>query len=262
MAKRPRSNRDDDQGRRRARSKRADGLVGRFPLTNLAEAVAVTGPERVRVLEGFVKGAGLGTYTPTRNHLRRLYGSHGAEDGAYSPLIAELPPEPWNRIEPDIRQACQPEHLHDNLEVARLIYDHARGEEYVATHFDPRILPTGRSIVPVPINIFLAKDERLIFQFPHLRRRALTPSQEDVIATVISITCATGDFEPAEIEILSFPPKDAAKRSKKEGSATAHPPRTARVTPIAHGRLIPRVELAAEIDDVYAILRKLAAGDQ
>lgn len=259
MASKRGSNSGDDEGKRRGRRKRADKLVGRFPLTNLAEAVSVSGTQRERVLLNFVKGAGPGTYTPTRNFLRRLYGSHGAEDGAFSPLIPELPPEPWDRIEPDLRLACEPDILADNLEVARLLYDHARAEGYVATHFDPPVLRTGRSIVPIPINMYLGQGERLIFQFPQLRRTPLTAGQENVIATVIALTCATGDYEPAEVEIVAFPPVAAQSRARREGPAAAPPRRETRLLTVGRDRWIPRAELAAEIDDVYAILGRLAA---
>ncbi|MBR0672828.1 hypothetical protein [Neoroseomonas soli] len=228
-------------------------------MTNLAEAVAVSGAERERVLQSFVRGAGPGTYTPTRRVLRRLYGSHGAEDGAYSPLIEHLPPEPWDKIEPDLRADCQPDHEAANLEVARLLYDHARTAGYVATHFDAPNLRTGRSIVPIPMNMFLALGDRLIFQFPHLRRSPLTANQEDVMATIIAMTCIMGDFEPADVEIVSFPPEAARAKGKREGSSAARPPRITRLTTIDRKRWIPRTKLQPEIDDVYAILHKLAS---
>lgn len=253
------TNGGEDEGKRRGRRRRADKLVGRFPLTNLAEAVSVTGVQRERVLRAFVSGAGPGTYAPTRTFLRRLYGSHGAEDGAYSPLITELPNEPWEKIEPDLRAACGPDNLHDNIEVSYLLYNHARTENYIATNFDSPVLRTGRSIVPIPINMFLAQGDRLIFQFPQLRRPPLTATQENVIATIIAMTCAYGDFEAADIEIVSLPSAGMPSRANRQGSSSAPPRRDVRLTTIDRARWIPKDALAAEIDDVYAILRTLAA---
>lgn len=227
-------------------------------MTSLAQAVAVTGDARRRVIERFVRGAGPGTYTPTRSFMRRLYGSHGAEDGAVSPLIAELPPEPWDKIEADLIKACEPDAAAANVQVARLINKHAREEGYVATHFDVRVLRTGRSIVPVPIDLFVTKDERLIFQFPQLWRTSLKPSQEDVIATVIALVCATGDYATAEIEIVSFPPIAPPKR-KPSGEKPTLVPRGTKLTTIDRRRFISRERLQAEIDDVYTMLKAIAA---
>lgn len=252
---------DDDSekraGKARGRRVRADKLIGRFPLTRLAEAVAVRGDARRRALEGFVRGAGRGTYGPTRAFMRRLYGSHGAEEGAVAPLIADLPSEPWEKIKRDLIDFCDPEVLADNLELAELIYIHAREEGYQATNYDERVLRTGRSIVPVPINMFLTQGERLIFQYPHLWRTPLTPEQENVIATIIALVCADGDFAIADIEIVSFL-ADGPPSRRKSRTPAVRPPRKARLSTIGRSRFLSREDLQNEIDDVYALLRELA----
>ncbi len=240
----------EDDGRRRAAAKRADDLVGRFPLTNLAEAVALTGINRRKHLARFVEGAGLATYGPTRDLMLRLYGGHGARDGAVGPLIEDLPPDPWSELASSLSLKCRAGTLEDNLEVSKLIFDNVRAE-HAASSFEPMVMNFGTSRIILPISMYCTRGEQVLFHFAHLRRAPLTPAQEDVIATLIHRGCAIDPFEDADIEIVHFPAMDLRAMRGRRTFAIKH---------ISSSRFLAKDDLDAEITDVYTILREIAAG--
>jgi len=69
-----------------------------------------------------------------------------------------------------------------------------------------------------------------------------------VIASLLAQKYAIGDFEAAEIEILSFP-----KSGNKDG-------RFPLLKTIPRSRFLSKPELDEAIDDVYRILREIALG--
>lgn len=242
----------DGIGRRGRRN--ADKLVGRFPITTLVEAVAAVGDNRRKLLERFVKGNPQGTYTPTRKLFRRIYGSHGPIDGADGPLFADLPADPWPVIDQALRDACDADVLYDNLTVARMLFDHARKGQYVATNIDRLPLQIGRSKVQIGLDFYLTQGERLIFQFPHLRAAALTRQHATILGSLVHLGLVTGDYSAADVEIISFA-TDPKRRDP------AYPDRKLRVPHlqlVERADMWSRAELQEEIDDVYDILWAIA----
>ena len=232
----------------RQRRQNADKLVGRFPVTTLAEAVAVRGESRRKVIERFVRGRPDGTFTPLRKLFRRVYGSQGGIDGADQALIPDLPPDDWPAIDRALRATCDPEALEANLHVGYMLFKHARETGYVATNIDVLPLRIGRANVSIGINFYLTQGERLIFQFPHLRKSPLSPAQASILGSLISFGFVQGDYAAAEVEIISF-------------AAFARNERVTKLIEVPRADMWSREQLESEIDNVYDTLWRIARGE-
>lgn len=225
-------------GRRSNAQKKADALLGRFPVTDLAEAVSLNGSRRENFLVGFVKGIPKGSFAPLRQVTSRIYG--------VQPPLLELPLEDWPAIERSLRVLAYPEVLERNIQVGRDLFKHAREENYLATSVPPQVFRYGRGTASIGLDFYLTQGNRLFFQFPHFRSKALADQQAITLCSIISHAYAFGDFSSAEVEIVQF--------SKTKRNKYPH------IISPATSSLMGRDELSAEIDDVYRVLRDIAEG--
>lgn len=235
----------DDDPPRRSKGVRAQNLLNRFPVTDLAEAVAKKGERRRRFLEHFVESWPNGSYVPTRQSYHMIY-------GASSPLI-QIPPEPWREIEKNLKSLCEPDILDMNMSASRELFELVRSHKYLATTCDEQVLRVGfNQIVPIGLTFYVTEGERLLFQFPQPRMDALVFGEIQVLGSVIHHAYAHGDYAEAAIEVadLSDPnPPVKGKPRKREG----------RVCRLAREEVIGRESLTEQIDDVYTILRELVS---
>lgn len=222
--------------RRRGPQKKADALLGRFPVTDLAKALAVSGDRRVKFLQSFVDGFPKGSFATLRQLTPRIY-------GARMPLF-DLPPEDWVHIERTLNAITPAAFLQSNLLRGRQLFDHAREEDYEATVVPAQVFRYGRGTAPIGLNFYLTKGERLLFQFPHFRSLALNAAEGIALCSVIRHAYAVGDFAEADVEIVQF-----VKGRRNREPHILCPDRD---------DLLGRRALNAQIDDVYAILRTLA----
>lgn len=221
---------------------KARNLLLRFPITDLARAVASSDVARRAILRQFVETSTPLNYVPTRNACELIY-------GVQKPLI-ETPLEPWERIERYIRAASETYTLDMNLVATHHLFDLIRPKGYTATHCEPQILRVSlKQIVHIGLEYYITEGERLIFQFPHPRIDGLTDGAATVLGSVIHHAYAQGDYAEADVEIADVgrlpgaPPKDA---------------RASRIHLIERSSIMPLDRLNAQIEEVYAILRELA----
>lgn len=222
--------------RRSNSQKKADALIGRFPVTDLAKAVSLQGDARVRFLRQFVKGHPVGTLTPLRQVLGRIYGAQ--------PPLMELPVEDWPTIEKSLRKLAPKDALERNLELGADVFKHAREEGYQATYVSTQVFRYGRGTAPIGIEFYLTQGSRVLFQFQHLRKESLTPQQAIALASIIHHAYAFGDFAEAEVEIVQF-----CKSKRNKYPHILCPDRSS---------LMSLKDLSKEIDEVYLILRQIA----
>jgi hypothetical protein len=237
----------DDEGQRRAdaarRKAKADRYVGRFPVTDLAVAVAARGESRKKLIEAFVRTIPQGSYAVTRGLMRRIYNAQPVEEFA---LFRDLPPDPWPAIEKAIRGACEPQHLADNLEAADLLFKHARSDNLIATiHEAAPLRVKARSYISIGIDLYVTIEDRLVFEFVHFRRTPLTPPQAAILSSLVHYAYCVGDFAHAEVDIVSI--------CGKRGT-----PRTLTRSTVPRSDLLSREELDTEIEDVYRLLWTIA----
>jgi hypothetical protein len=244
---------DDGGVKRRAAQKRADDLVGRFPVTDLGHALALTGSSRQQFLRRFVeRKGGRGNFTPLRAQLPRIYAAHGPEAGSHGALFRDLPPDGWDRIEASLRDTCEPQHLDTNLMVGRMVFDHARGSGYTAvTMKAPPLRVHGKPTVPVGIDFYLVQGDKVILQFVHLRSAELSARQRAIMATLIFEACGRGELEEAqpEVEFVSFCAPKAGQ------------PRQTVLRSVPRDKFVPLSTLNDEIAEVFDILRRIATGE-
>lgn len=237
----------NDEGKRRAEAARkkakADSSIGRFPVTDLAIAMSVTGENRRKRIEAYVKGFPTGSYAVTRGLMRRIYNAQAAEEFA---LFKELPPDPWSVIERAIRAGCEPDHLADNLEASELLFKHARARDLIATiHEAAPLRVKARSYISIGIDLYVTVKERLAFEFVHLRRAPLTSAQAAILGSLVHYAYCVGDFAQADVDIVAI----CGKRGI---------PRTLTRTTVDRDKLWTREDLDKEIEDVYSTLRTIA----
>jgi hypothetical protein len=235
----------DNDPPRRSKGAKAQNLLNRFPVTDLAQAVARKGERRRRFLEHVVESWPNGSYVPTRQSYHMIY-------GASSPLI-QIPPEPWEEVEKNLKSLCDPDILAMNMSASRELFDLVRSREYSATTCDEQVLRVGfNQIVPIGLTFYVTEGDRLLFQFPQPRMDALTFEEILVLGSVIHYAYAQGDYANAVIEVadLSDPnPPVKGKPRKRDG----------RICCLAREEIMGRELLTEQIDDVYAILKELVS---
>ncbi len=154
----------DDGPPRRSEGAKAQSLLNRFPVTDLAQAVAKGGERRRRFLEHFVKSWPNGSYAPTRQSFHMIYG--------VSSSLIQIPPEPWQEIEKNLRSLSESDMLDMNMSASRELFDLVRSREYSATTCDEQVLRVGfNQIVPIGLTFYVTEGDRLLFHFPHLSVR-------------------------------------------------------------------------------------------
>jgi hypothetical protein len=141
------------------KSAKAIALLQRFPVTDLAKAISLTGDNRQKYLQRFVSTFTTQTYTPTRRAALLIY-------NAQNPLFG-TPPEPWESVERFLQAAAKPHVLQMNLQASECLFKLVRVQNYVATKIDAQVLRVGRDrIVPIGLEFYITHGEKVIFQFP------------------------------------------------------------------------------------------------
>jgi hypothetical protein len=160
-----------------AKAKKAQNLLSRFPIVDLAKAVALEGKNRHDSLKRFVDSFPPGSYAPTRSALSMIY-------NVQKPLF-ETPPPPWSAVEKYIKHAAAPGIVDMNLDATRCLFDYVRTKNYVATECESQVLRVRlRQVVKIDLDFYVTDGDRLIFQFPFLRRQAISDS---ALAVLVSI---------------------------------------------------------------------------
>ena len=135
---------------------KAKNLLLRFPVTDLARAVSLTGERRRRFLETFVKGSTTLTYMPTREAATMIY-------GVQVPLF-ETPVEPWEAVEKYLRANTDPSVLDMNLKASCLLFNLVRPKGYIATKCDAQVLRVRlKQIVHIGLEYYITQGQKLIF---------------------------------------------------------------------------------------------------
>lgn len=226
-------------------SDKARNLLNRFPVTDLARAVARTGSRRRAFLADFVENFTTLTYVPTRDAASMIY-------GAQIPLF-ETPLDQWPAIEKFLRETSHPRVLEMNVEASDHLFKLVRPKHYVATKCDEQVLRVGlNQVVPIYLRFYITDGERVIFQFPQPRLDCLTGTESRILGSVIHHAYVIGDFALAGAEI------EIAELGRAEGAK--HPePREPRIQLVPRDEIFDLAQLTDQIQDVYTILREIAA---
>jgi hypothetical protein len=104
-----------DEPTRKRKGNKAQSLLFRFPVVDLARAISLNGSNRRAFLKQFVDTFTTLTYAPTRQVAQMIY-------GAQKPLI-ETPIEPWEAIEKHLRATADLAVLDMNLDAASSLSD-------------------------------------------------------------------------------------------------------------------------------------------
>lgn len=231
--------RDDSSDRRKPRGNKAQNLLSRFPIVDLAQAVALGGANRRMFLTRFVDTFTTLSYVPTREAAPMIY-------GAQKPLF-ETPPDPWPVVERHLRQTTPSDILDMNLDASQHLFDLVRSQGYIATECDPQVLRVRlKQIVNIGLKFYVTQGERLIFQFPLVRKESLSDLALNILGSIIHHSYAQGDFAGAEIEAADIGCMPSAKQ------------RTPRIREISSSSILGRNELTEQIEEVYELLHELA----
>ena len=222
-----------------AKESKVQNLLRRFPIVDLARAVALDGINRKAFLSQFVNGYTTLSYSPTREAAPMIY-------GAQKPLF-EMPPEPWLAIERHLIDTTRPDILDMNLEASRQLFDLIRSQNYIATECDVQVLRVRlKQSVNIGLNFYVTQGERLIFQFPQLRKTTLSENALHMFGSIIHHSYAQGDFASAEIELADIGYLPDSKQ------------RTPRIRRVPSSCILDRSALTERIEEVYDLLRDLA----
>ncbi|HJS87764.1 MAG TPA: hypothetical protein VJ779_20110 [Acetobacteraceae bacterium] len=166
--------------------------------------------------------------------------------GAQKPLFG-VPPEPWSAIERHLRATTRPDILEMNLDASRHLFDLVRSQGYIATECDPQVLRVRlKQVVTIGLDFYVTQGERLIFQFPQMRKECLGESALYILGSIVYHTYAQGDFADAEIEIADI---SCLPRGDE---------RVPRIRPVPASSILDRVALTEQIEEVYDVLSELA----
>jgi hypothetical protein len=165
-----------DKKPKRSPANKAQNLLLRFPVTDLACAVALTGQRRLAYLKRFIGGGTVLSYVPTREAAIMIY-------GVQKPLF-ESPIEPWEKIERHLRDNTDPTILDMNLNTSKLLFKLVRTKKYAATEHPEQVLRVGpKQIVPIGLSFYITEGDRLIFQFAHPRIDCLSDMRMRAVTT-------------------------------------------------------------------------------
>lgn len=230
--------RDEPPKRQTPPSARAQNLLRRFPVIDLAKAVSLPATRRQAFLRKFVESSTSRSYAPTRGASPMIYAAQG--------LLIESAPETWEAIEKHLRYSARPDILDDNIAASKILFDFVRAQNYRATQCESQNLKVRlKQQVSIDLTFYVTDGERLIFQFPQLRREFLTDAAIRVLGSIIHHAYAHGDFAAAEIEVADI------------GCLPGTDERFPRIRAIPASEVHDRNALSEQIDEVYAILGEI-----
>jgi hypothetical protein len=222
------------------RGNKAQTLLARFPIIDLAHAVVISGSNRRTFLTNFVDGMTTKSYAPTREAASMIYASQ-------KPMF-EMPPPTWEDVEKFIFKKAHAEIFEMNLEASKCLFDFIRSQNYLATDCEVQALRVRlKNIVPINLPYYITEGDRLIFQFPLLRRSFLADDAVVVLGSIIHHAYVQGDYSTAEIEVADI------------GCMPNIKYRAPRIRAVHRSEILDREALTEQIDEVYEILRVLAS---
>ena len=144
-----------------------------------------------------------------------------------------------------------------NLGAAKALYELVNDYDSGAAYFiDERSLQLGPDrACRFHMEHYLVRDEELIFQFPYPRRNRLSHVELVTMMSLVQLAYATGDFADAHIEIADLSPE---RSYVYRDGIRVRSERQPRVVRLQKDEAIPLAQLQADIQDVYALLMKLA----
>lgn len=166
--------------------------------------------------------------------------------GAQKPLF-ETQPEPWSAIERDLKNVAHADILAMNIEASHHLFDLVRSQNYIATECDTQVLRVRlKQIVNISLRFYVTQGDRLIFQFPLVRKSSISDNALYMLGSILHHAYAQGDFSAAEIEVADV--------GCMPGSKTRAP----RIRSVPDSCILDRAALTDRIEEVYDLLRELA----
>lgn len=216
----------------------------RFPVTDLAIAIARTEKKRESFLRKFIAGNPPYSFQAVRSASHAIYGV----ELPLSPHPKETP----EQIEAIIRSKARPHELQINLDAARHLSKLLKTRKFRAfpSPYGPQSIHVGPGrIIPIGLNYYLIEDDRVIFQFLQARGEPVFDDRTALcLGSLIQMAYCFGDFEKAEVDIA-----DLSAIEKKK-------PREPRFRKFGKSELLSAAELNLEIKSVYALMKKLYDG--
>lgn len=210
----------------------------RFPVTDLAIAIARPGSTRENFLRIFLAGESAYSLKAVRQTAHAIY-------GVELPLVS-LPRETWPQIEALIREKARPHEVELNLEVARLLRHLVLQRSFKAYPYDKQFIQVGPGRkVPIDLNYYLVEGEQIIFQYLQPRRDALDDRAALCLASLVHMAYAFGDYRASTVELADL--------SVTQRGGWREP----RFRKFEKKSILAPADLSAEINDVYAIMKKL-----
>jgi hypothetical protein len=229
----------DPPKRRVSPETKAQNLLKRFPIIDLAKAVSLKDQKRRSFLTHFVNTRTTMSYAPTRDAYPMIYAAQG--------VLLESAPETWTAIETHLRLTARPDILENNVSASKELFDFVRPKNYRATQCETRPLKISLlQTVNIDLSFYITEGEKLIFQFPLVRRECLDDGAIQVLGSIVHHAYAQGDFAAAEIEIADI--------SCLVPGAERHP----RLRSVPAGLVLDRPALNEQIEDVYSVLSEIA----
>jgi hypothetical protein len=212
---------------------------GRFPVTDLAIAIARPAARRESFLRIFLAGEPAYSFRAVRQASHAIYGVN-------LPL-APLPRETWEQVKALIKEKARPHEYDLNVTAAKLLVKLISSRSFAAFPYDKQFIQVGPGrTIPLELSYYLVEADRIIFQY--LQPRA-EPAFDDrtalCLASLVNMAYAFGDYASADIEIADL---SAVHRA---GS------RQPRFRTFSKSMLLTPADLSAEINDIYSIMKKL-----
>ena len=212
--------------------------LARFPVTDLAFAIARNAVAREAQLKRFLRFVPNSSYQTTRNAVGVIY-------GVELPL-APAPTMTWAAIKTQITALAKPKDVARNLEASQSLFDLIRPLGYQAYPHEQQTLKVGTGrVVPIDIRQYVVDGDRLIFQYVHPRREWPDEHALVALASIVHHAYATGDFAHAEFELVDL----SCNNSKA---------RTPCIRQVSRADILGRDELRLRIEEIYGLLLQLA----
>jgi hypothetical protein len=219
---------------------KAEKLLERFPVTDLALAITYRGSNRERFLTRFVDSFTPQSYRAVRDASPQIY-------NVQTPLFA-LPPPTWQDVEKKIRRIAGRFNAERNVDAARHLRKLISARRFTAHPIPEQFIhiAPGR-IVKIGLNFYLVEQDETIFQFVQPRADArMDESVARCLMSLVHYAYVFGDFENAVVEMADL------STIERGGE------RVPRFHRLSSGALLSRSQLNSEIDAVHSLLEQIA----
>ena len=175
-----------------------------LPETDLARIALLPTDEKVIALRKFRSGRPRHSWAPFRGALKGIFNTRKA--------LLDLPPCVLADVEAAITRACRanPDWLEPNLELGRLLFQHAATSGFDALEHGFTAVPIGFSAtVKFWHAFFQVQDDRPVIPFVDPRRgNGLTRLAKRFVFSAMYHHIGTGDFADAMFRIYQFPVRE------------------------------------------------------